>query len=90
VDNTQCQLPIENITFKLKRDSDAKAQSHKMKIPDLTLATNTYPGVDAGGKKDMEHMMLDLNNARESNRYQLKKQRKAGKKPYEEEDLAVY
>ena len=76
VNNSECKIPIENITFKLKRAVDAKAGGHNLQVGDLTLATNTYPGCEAGAIKEKEHMQLDLNNAREKNKFNLKKQRK--------------
>jgi hypothetical protein len=71
IDNSQCELPIDSVTFKLMRDCDARAGPHHMRIPDVCLTTASHPGVEAKGKKEREHMQLDLNNARESNRFQL-------------------
>ena len=75
VNNTECKIPIENVTFKLKRAVTAIAKGHNLQLEDLTLATQTFPGVGAGESKPKEHLTLDLNNARESDRYMLKKQR---------------
>lgn len=89
VDNTACKIPIENVTFKLKRKVWAKAGSHTLRLGDGTMSTMTFPGVEAGASKPREHMTLDLNTARDNDRYFISKQRKNGKPDYEEEDLAI-
>jgi hypothetical protein len=39
VNNTECKIPIENVTFKLKRAVTATANGHNLHLDDFTLAT---------------------------------------------------
>lgn len=88
VNNKECQIDIQNVTFKLKRKVWARAGGHTLKLGDATMATTTFDGCAAGEEKPREHLTLDLNDARESDRYFISKDRN-NKAPYEDEDLAI-
>jgi len=89
VNNKECQIPIESVTFKLKRKVWAKSSDgHILHLGDATMATQSFSGCAAGEAKPKEHCTLDLNTARESNPYYIEKNR-SGKPSYEEEDLAI-
>ena len=87
--NKDCKIPVDSITFTLKRKVWAKAGFHQLRVPETTLATLTLPGLLEGQERPKEHMELDLNTARESNRFMISKTRGAGKAEYAEEDLAI-
>lgn len=88
-DNSKCELPVENITFKLCRRVTASAGHHRLNLPIAALTTMNFPGIEAGGKQERVHRELDLNHAREHNRYAMQKQRN-NKPPYSDEDMAIY
>jgi len=89
VDNSEGKVPIENISFTLKRKISAKAGPHTLRVGDMTMCTVNFPGIEAGETKPKEHMTLDLNTARDNDRFFISKDRKEGVAPYEEEDLAI-
>jgi hypothetical protein len=89
VNNRECSIPIESVTFKLKRKVWAQAKTGQtLNIPDATMTTATFPGAAAFQDSKREHWSLDLNKAREANPLQMLRQR-PDKKVYPEEDFAL-
>ena len=89
VNNRECSIPIESVTFKLKRKVWAQAKTGQiLNIPDATMTTATFPGAAAFQDSKREHWSLDLNKAREANPLQMLRQR-PDKKIYPEEDFAL-
>jgi len=89
VNNTEGKIPINNISFTLKRKIWAKAGQHILNVPDMTMCSVNFPGIEAGENKPKEHMSLDLNTARDNDRFFISRERKEGVDAYEEEDLAI-